>query len=246
MMRFVVAGGTGRAAGRLAGYTAAGKTGTPEKYVKGLGYKAGKFTPTFVGFVPATNPRFAIIVLIDEPKGAHQGGQIAAPAFNLIAEAALTDYLVPPDDEHFRAELAKLMEAAKAKEAAQAAQAPVQAASPAPQSAVAQAVGADKQASPPQTTRTDKQPPRVAANVPGQLNSTLPMSKPGAAQTAAPLVTADNLMPDLRGQSLRNVVQACAKFNLHPKLIGSGQAVRQLPRAGTPIKPGEICQVEFH
>jgi cell division protein FtsI/penicillin-binding protein 2 len=236
MMRFVVAGGTGRAAGRLAGYTAAGKTGTPEKYVKGVGYKAGKFTPTFVGFVPATSPRFAIIVLIDEPKGAHQGGQIAAPAFNLIAEAALTDYVVPPDDEHFRAELAKLIEANEAKEAAQAAKTPVQAAPPSP--------GADRQTIPQQTARTDKQPPRAEANVSGQLNSALPMSKPGAQQTSA--VAAANVMPDLTGQSLRNVMQACAKFNLHPRLIGSGQAVRQVPRPGTPIKPGETCQVEFH
>jgi cell division protein FtsI (penicillin-binding protein 3) len=213
MMRFVVTRGTGRAAGKLAAYTAAGKTGTPEKYVKGLGYKAGKFTPNFAGFVPATNPRFAIMVLIDEPRGAHQGGQVAAPAFKEIAEAALTKYLVVPDDERFRAELAKLEAEAKAKEANK----PV---------------------------AKDNAPPRAGTNAPGQLNSALPMSKPSALQPASAVAT--DVMPNLRGQSLREVAQVCAKFKLQPRLIGSGQAVRQAPSPGVRIRPGDVCQVEFH
>src|SRR5262249_38670181 len=60
------------------------------------------------GFVPATDPRLAIIVMIDEPQGKHQGGSVAAPVFNLIAEAALGDYAIPPDDKAFRDSLAAL------------------------------------------------------------------------------------------------------------------------------------------
>jgi cell division protein FtsI/penicillin-binding protein 2 len=108
MMRHVVGQGTGRAAGKLAGYTAAGKTGTAQKAVPGRGYADNKYIASFVGFVPATQPRFAIIVVLDEPQGAHQGGQVCAPIFNLIAEAALVESAVVPDDETFRATLAQM------------------------------------------------------------------------------------------------------------------------------------------
>ena len=119
MMQHVVGTGTGRAAGKLAGYTAAGKTGTAQKAVKGRGYADNKFIASFVGFIPATQPRFAIIVVLDEPQGMHQGGQVCAPIFNLIAEAALIEGNVAPDDETFRATLAQM--ASKAAEEARAA-----------------------------------------------------------------------------------------------------------------------------
>lgn len=237
MMRFVVDEGTGKAAGKLAGYTAAGKTGTPEKYVKGIGYKSGKFTPTFVGFVPATKPRFAIIVLIDEPQGLHQGGQVAAPVFNLIAQAALTDYLVEPDDEKFRTELAEMIAKAQAKaalEAAeQAAKAPKQTPTPAPTQAIITTVPNAKPTSksavtPQVAARTDKAQSKGKGQ-PTELRSGLLAS----------------VMPDLRGQSLRNVALACSKLSLRPKLNGSGQAIKQAPQPGARVKPGDACVVEF-
>lgn len=255
MMQFVVNEGTGRAAAKLAGYTAAGKTGTPEKFVPGIGYKAGKFTPTFVGFVPATQPRFAIIVLIDEPQGLHQGGQVAAPAFNLIAEAALTDYLVMPDDQHFRTALAALMEKAQTKDAEQAAKAAEQAAkTAAKEAALAQrqaksqpgaAVSGNPAGNPVAQNsngRAAQLPPNQSRDV--ALNSRL---TPGKPTNATNNVAAEQaVMPDLRGLSLRAVAQLCGKLSLRPKLTGSGQAVRQAPAAGTKIKPGSVCQVEFH
>ncbi|MGH9847285.1 MAG: peptidoglycan D,D-transpeptidase FtsI family protein, partial [Blastocatellia bacterium] len=102
LLERVVTHGTARSAIRLTGYTAAGKTGTPQKAMGRSGYSSGKYMPTFAGFVPARNPRFAIIVMVDEPAGLHHGGSVAAPIFNLIAEAALGDYAVPPDDKQFR------------------------------------------------------------------------------------------------------------------------------------------------
>ncbi|MCI0338049.1 MAG: transpeptidase family protein [Acidobacteria bacterium] len=109
LLERVVTHGTGRHAIQLAGYTAAGKTGTAQKVDERTGaYSKTKFMPSFAGFVPASNPRFTIIVMIDEPSGAHYGGIVAAPVFSLIAEAALGDYLVPPDDKNFRESLVKL------------------------------------------------------------------------------------------------------------------------------------------
>ena len=99
----VVTSGTARHAIHLNGYTAAGKTGTPQKIDERTGrYSGGKFMPSFAGFVPASNPKFAIIVMIDEPRGNHFGAVVAAPVFNLIAEAALGDFVVPPDEADFR------------------------------------------------------------------------------------------------------------------------------------------------
>ena len=107
IMERVVTHGTARHAINLAGYSVAGKTGTPQK-VENKRMSQTKYMPSFAGFIPAADPRLAIIVMIDEPEGSHMGGSVAAPVFNLIAEAALGDYVIPPDDEAFRGSLAAL------------------------------------------------------------------------------------------------------------------------------------------
>jgi cell division protein FtsI/penicillin-binding protein 2 len=103
----VVTHGTGRHGIQLAGYTSAGKTGTAQK-IDEKTKRYSKYIASFAGFVPARDPRFVIVVMIDEPVGQHYGGIIVAPVFNQIAEAALGDYAVPPDDEDFRQALAEL------------------------------------------------------------------------------------------------------------------------------------------
>jgi cell division protein FtsI/penicillin-binding protein 2 len=109
LLERVVTHGTGRPAIQLAGYRSAGKTGTAQKVDERTGrYSKSKYVPSFAGFVPAGDPRFVIVVMIDEPSGQHHGGVVAAPVFNLIAEAALGDFAVPPDDEGFRQALAEL------------------------------------------------------------------------------------------------------------------------------------------
>ncbi|MCI0387444.1 MAG: transpeptidase family protein [Acidobacteria bacterium] len=107
LMERVVTHGTARHAINLTGYAVAGKTGTPQK-VENKMMSQTKYMPSFVGFLPAADPRLAIVVMIDEPQGKHQGGSVAAPVFNLIAEAALGDYVIPPDDKAFRDALTAL------------------------------------------------------------------------------------------------------------------------------------------
>lgn len=111
----VVTSGTARHAIDLNGYTAAGKTGTAQKIDERTG-RYSKHMPSFAGFVPASNPQFAIIVMIDEPKGNYYGGVVAAPVFNLIAEAALGDFAVPPDEQDFRKALADVTKQMSAQE----------------------------------------------------------------------------------------------------------------------------------
>ena len=104
-MRFVTKpGGTARR-GDIPGYSEAGKTATTEKIVGGV-YSKKNHISTFIGFAPAVNPRFVLLVAIDEPewkyipgKGKNQmGGVCAAPAFSEIGLKALQYLGVPPDD----------------------------------------------------------------------------------------------------------------------------------------------------
>ncbi len=84
----VVEKGSGARA-KIEGVRIAGKTGTAQKAEKGKGYAAGKEVMSFMGFLPADDPKIAIIVTLDEPSGARFSGTIAAPIFKRIAEQTL-------------------------------------------------------------------------------------------------------------------------------------------------------------
>ena len=88
-------GGTGSLAA-VPGYHVAGKTGTAQKPIPG-GYSSSAYVASFVGFVPATDPRLVILVMVDTPRNAIWGGVVAAPAFQDIARFALQYLEVPPD-----------------------------------------------------------------------------------------------------------------------------------------------------
>ncbi len=92
----VIVEGTGQRA-QIAGHRLAGKTGTAQKPTPDLGFRAGKYIASFVGFAPVHNPRLAALIVIDEPRNGHYGGEVAAPAFKAICERSLTVLRVPPD-----------------------------------------------------------------------------------------------------------------------------------------------------
>ena len=94
MFRDVVLEGTGTEAA-IPGYTVAGKTGTANKAENGR--YVSKYVASFVGLVPARNPRLAILVMVDEPHGQIWGGVVAAPIFRDLARFALQYLEVPPD-----------------------------------------------------------------------------------------------------------------------------------------------------
>ncbi len=95
MMTRVVEEGTGTQAA-IAGYAVAGKTGTAQKPSPAGGYDASRFVASFLGIVPATAPRLAVLVVLDEPEGVYYGGAVAAPVFREIASQALWYLRVPP------------------------------------------------------------------------------------------------------------------------------------------------------
>jgi cell division protein FtsI (penicillin-binding protein 3) len=93
MMGSVVGpGGTGRRAG-LSGVPVAGKTGTAQKLDPATGgYSSSNYMAWFVGIVPADDPRLVVVVMIDEPRGVHGGGAVAAPVFAQVAANQLARY----------------------------------------------------------------------------------------------------------------------------------------------------------
>lgn len=89
--------GTGGAA-RVPGYRVAGKTGTVRKSGVG-GYAEDSYLSLFAGLVPASNPRLAMVVMIDDPRGDdYYGGLVAAPVFGRVMSGALRLLDVAPDD----------------------------------------------------------------------------------------------------------------------------------------------------
>jgi cell division protein FtsI (penicillin-binding protein 3) len=95
MMREVVEGGTGTKA-RLEGYPVAGKTGTAQRPGATGGYEPGAYVSSFIGIVPVADPRIAVLVIVDRPRGVYFGGDVAAPAFREIARQVLWYLRVPP------------------------------------------------------------------------------------------------------------------------------------------------------
>lgn len=83
---------------RVEGYRVAGKTGTVKKASAAGGYTSDKYLSVFVGMAPASNPRFVIAVVVDEPTtGQYYGGLVAAPAFSRVMAGILRIYGVEPD-----------------------------------------------------------------------------------------------------------------------------------------------------
>jgi cell division protein FtsI (penicillin-binding protein 3) len=96
-------GGTATRAAVL-GYRVGGKTGTSRK-ASGGGYAAKRYSSVFVGLVPASAPKFAMAVVLNDPQSrdaagalVYGGGAVAAPVFHRVMDGALRLMDVPPDN----------------------------------------------------------------------------------------------------------------------------------------------------
>lgn len=98
MMETVTGPGSTAPQARIANYAVAGKTGTAHKANAG-GYAKSNYTAAFAGIVPASNPRLAAVVVVDNPRrGSYYGGMVSAPVFAKVMEGALRLLDVPPDN----------------------------------------------------------------------------------------------------------------------------------------------------
>lgn len=94
MLEEVVTNGSGKQA-YIEGYQVGGKTGTAQKFVDGS-LAVGKYVSSFVGFFPASNPKYLCLVAVDEPVGQSYGSIVAAPYAKLIFEQIINYKNIPP------------------------------------------------------------------------------------------------------------------------------------------------------
>jgi cell division protein FtsI/penicillin-binding protein 2 len=80
----------------IPGYYVAGKTGTAQIPTRG-GYLYNQFIDTYIGFAPAYNPKFVILIKLDKAAGGLLAGATVVPAFKDLADFLLNYYNVPPD-----------------------------------------------------------------------------------------------------------------------------------------------------
>ena len=93
MLAYVVEDGTGYNA-QIEGYQVAGKTGTAKKLDE-HGEYTNRYVASFIGFLPARNPRVVVATILDEPDTVY-GGVAAAPLFQDIARFAIQRLAIPP------------------------------------------------------------------------------------------------------------------------------------------------------
>ena len=87
-----------------------------------------------------------------------------------------------------------------------------------------------------QTARREATLPRVARNFSGQTREVV----------FTPATNRAALMPDLRGQSVRDAVRICTQLGLRLEARGEGRATRQIPTAGAEVDPGQLVRVDFN
>jgi cell division protein FtsI/penicillin-binding protein 2 len=239
----VLKGGTGPLA-RLDGYTAGGKTGTAQKFDPATGrYSTSQYIASFVGFAPLNSPAITVLVQLDSPQGPHEGGEVAAPVFHRVAQQVL-EYLNVPHDVPMdsKTELAQLRRA--------------------PQDSLSD--GADFDAS---SAADVSDGPSVAnaSDTPGASNALAAPSEPRAvaksnatntaaasnvSATAAPQTVeldeeAGVQVPNLVGETVRDVTEQCEHLGLVPVLAGGGLALAQSPPAGSSVLRGSRVTVDF-
>jgi len=214
--------GTGKGA-QLAGYTAAGKTGTAQKIGANKTYSQSIHIGSFAGFAPATNPVVTILVVIDSPVGAYYGADVAAPVFRSIAEQTL-GYLNIPQDHSSSVGPQAVTSSRPRKTPGQ-----KRGKSSGPLLADQRQFGAATS-------------PVLAASYVQETSSGRDTSElaPGAAAPGTsslgdgPMVT----VPDFSGSATRQVAQECEKLGLDLTLSGTGLAVEQSPAPGAKVPSG--------
>ncbi len=99
MLRSVVVNGHGKKAD-VPGYLVGGKTGTAQvAKSKGTGYEEGKSIGSFIGYAPINDPKFVVLVKLDNPKNVEWAESSAAPTFGKIMKFLLEYAKIKPTEE---------------------------------------------------------------------------------------------------------------------------------------------------
>ncbi len=220
----VVEEGTGQQA-MLDGLSVAGKTGTAQLYDASTGrYDRSKHLASFVGYFPAENPHFALLVMVRQPKGYYYGGLVAAPAFRNMARRIMSlaavqsapggdikqventgDINYIPRVEKLNAETARRILESRGFHI--------------------ELVGKGDFVVKQEEIRKDDRIEEIRLYLNG--------ASAGR----------DVEMPSLKGLSLKEAMDVLMTFNLNPQIEGHGVVVNQIPRAGTKIDDKRVVKL---
>jgi cell division protein FtsI (penicillin-binding protein 3) len=249
MMEGVVLRGTGRIHARLSGYTSAGKTGTAQIYDTETHHYSHNYNASFVGFAPVINPALVVLVTMHRTSGeSGQGADTAAPVFTAIMTEALRMLDVPRDipeqeiaskpgkkeknfDDVSIADLGgtSIMEEDPSVRELLAEQMQIV---PANVISIAQG-GPDIPPAPsPSLAFAPPAPPER------------PVTSPPAVLPQPPLDTGP-MVPDFRGKSMRDAMEAASASGIEVMVEGSGVARAQVPLPGTPLHQGDKIRIVF-
>jgi cell division protein FtsI (penicillin-binding protein 3) len=256
MMQGVVLHGTGRKA-ILEGYSSAGKTGTAQKVDPGAhSYSRTNYVASFVGFAPVNNPAIVIAVILDSPRGLHQGGQVSAPVFQRIAQQVLA-YLNLPHDVELPANRQLLMASRKVKaedleesspdrlgSALEVAEgSPPELQVPAGSIKPSSAGGVDRVE--PAALQAPVDAPMLANLPPKQVAAAPPPQLPSAATVVLDVDQGGIVVPSFIGKSIRGAIEAAQDSGLELDAVGSGVAHAQSPPPGSHVSAGTRVVVRF-
>ncbi|SHM06598.1 stage V sporulation protein D (sporulation-specific penicillin-binding protein) [Caldanaerovirga acetigignens] len=218
LLESVVENGTGGRA-KIEGYKVAGKTGTAEKYAD------GKYVASFVGFAPADDPQFVVLVIIDEPStGIYYGGQIAAPIFQKVMADILKYKGVKPQlSENKQKEVVKVPDVRNLY------------VEDAKQILIKHKLSVRIEG---QGLVVYEQVPAPDSEIPAGSTVILKVSEAKTDKNPA-------TVPDLTGRTMREASEILDAVGLKIDIKGSGFAVRQNPPPGAEVEIGTVVQVFF-
>jgi cell division protein FtsI (penicillin-binding protein 3) len=265
MMEGVVLFGTGKRA-QLDGYSSAGKTGTAQKIDPATHlYSKSMHIASFAGFAPVNTPVLSVAVIIDDPKGAYYGTDVAAPVFADVAQQVL-EYLGVPHDIDLRPAATDTKEAKNQSPAPeddsgsqdQDIQALYDAAndlpSDDPQSAAARQSASQAGSRAASTAAANTAASTQSATSAASTKSAGPASQSASAapaSSAEPSGDADQSatkriqlpdakqlrVPSLIGLPVRQVIEQSSAAGFEVEITGRGIAREQAPAAGTMVAP---------
>jgi cell division protein FtsI/penicillin-binding protein 2 len=254
MMEGVVLYGTGKPA-QLDGYSSAGKTGTAQKIdPRTHRYDKTLHIASFAGFAPVNNPVIAVAVILDSPKGAYYGNEIAAPVFAEVAQQVL-EYLGVPHDIDLRPNTAVSKTQPPVTEddsppPAEDIQALYEAANDLPSddplrdgTATSASAAPSSDASAPAVSRPPGSMPDSASShaliSPSfQPPESVASSPPRPSNTIVFAEAAQLRVPSLVGLSVREVIERAGSAGLEVAITGDGIAREQAPPPGTMVPAG--------
>ena len=228
---------------QLEGVHVAGKTGTAQKAIEGgRGYAPGQYVSSFVGFLPAEDPKIVCLVSVDTPRGVYYGSQVAAPAFKRIMDRVLS-----LKDCSVSVELRAALES-EAVVRGERVIVPNVCGLPVPQAI--ETLCANRLAGSSNSVRGKVRKAKEAV-VSGQWPVAGAKAVVGtkvwlasAPSEAFALEGASAKLPNVVGMSFREALRRLSALGVQVNIRGNGRVKRQRPRAGARVREGMVCVLE--